>query len=329
MFDAKPLHLETVALNLHGGERSVDVRTDLAFLALNNENQLTLILIGGVLMVALIIALFVLMSRMNGRARSHARRTTTDLRTEVATLSEANRELEQFVYLTSHDLKTPIRGIGGLTQILKEDLEAYCRTPDANPQIAKNLDHIQERVERMNDMIQGVLEYSRVNAGKDNDGVIRMVEVVDAMASDFGLEPGRLQFNGTLETIQFDTVNFRRVLENLVGNAVKHHHDPTTLSIVIQAEADGDIGRFSVTDNGPGIDPRAHDRIFQVFQTLRSGDAPESTGIGLAIVKKLVEQHGGAITLSSRPGLGSEFQFEWPLRANAGTGSGLGRQQAA
>ena len=327
MFDAKPLHLETVAPNLHGGERSVDMRTDLAFLALNNENQLTLI--GGVLMAALIIALFVLMSRVNGRARSHARRTTTDLRSEVATLSEANRELEQFVYLTSHDLKTPIRGIGGLTQILKEDLEEYCSTPDANPQIAKNLDHIQERVERMNDMIQGVLEYSRITASKDSDDVIVISDTIDAMASDFGLEPGRLQLNGTLETLQFDTVNFRRVLENLVGNAVKHHHDPTTLSIVIEAEANGDTGCFSITDNGPGIDPRFHDRIFQVFQTLRSEETPESTGIGLAIVKKLVEQHGGTVTLSSRPGAGAEFRFQWPLRSNAGASSGLGRQHAA
>ena len=329
VLDAKPLHGDSVTLNPYGHELAVDVHTGLAFQALHNDNQSTPILIGGLLMIALIITLLVLISRAKSRAVHHAKRLAATLRAETALLSETNRELEQFVYTTSHDLKTPIRGIGGLAQMLKEDLEEYCKTPGANPQVAQNLDHIQERVERMNDLIHGVLEYSRVNADTSSDSVIGMAEVVDAMASDFGLEPGQLQLDGSVEAVRFDALNFRRVLENLVGNAIKHHHDPAALSIVIKAKAEGDIGYFSVRDNGPGIDPRFHDRIFGVFETLRDSDAPESTGIGLAIVKKLVGQHGCAVTLTSHPGAGTEFRFQWPLRSSASASSDLGRQQAA
>lgn len=327
LFDAEPLHSDVVTLDLYGREWILDIRTDLAFRQANIYAQPTLILIGGLVIEALIIALLVLLSRANARAVAYAKQVTAALRAESAALSETNQELEQFVYITSHDLKTPIRGIGGLTEMLKEDLEEYCKSPGANPDVAKNLGHIEERVERMNDLTRGVLEYSTANAEKGSDGVVVLADALDALALDLGLEDGRLRFDGSLDAVRFDTSNFRRVLENLVGNAVKHHRNPAALSITVTAQARGDFGHFSVRDNGSGIDQRFHERIFKVFQTLRDSHAPESTGIGLAIVKKLVEQHGGAVTLVSEPGAGAEFRFIWPLAQNAVSISCSGHQR--
>jgi signal transduction histidine kinase len=118
------------------------------------------------------------------------------------------------------------------------------------------------------------------------------------------------------------------VLENLVGNAIKYHDGLHPLRIAVSVRSSEDRLHFDIADNGPGIDPKFHTRIFDVFQTLRRANAPESTGIGLAIVKKLVELHGGRIAVTSEPGAGATFSFDWPRGATAAT-SGAALNEAA
>jgi signal transduction histidine kinase len=102
------------------------------------------------------------------------------------------------------------------------------------------------------------------------------------------------------------------VFRNLIENAVKHHHRPAQGRVVIAAQAAGDFVEFTVADDGPGIEPEYHERVFDVFQTLRPRDELEGSGMGLAIVKKLVESYGGTITVESTGEQGSTFRFTWP-----------------
>ena len=320
--DKNPLMTDVVDLELYGRTWRIDLRSNLAFRANNSYSQPTIILVAGLIIEALIITLLVLMARANRNAVSYANRVNASLMAESDRLADTNRklvaanqELEQFAYVASHDLKTPIRGIGGLTDIIEEDLEAYFSSPDANPDVQTNLTLIRDRVQRMNDLTRGILEYSRVRTGHDIAEPISLEEVVNTLRVDFDLSAQQLRLVGNARLVDRDTLNLRRVLENLVGNAVKHHNSPDQMHIEITAQDAGNHLEISVRDNGPGIDPRFHTRIFDIFQTLRTGNSDESTGIGLAIVKKAVENNGGTISLTSSVGQGATFSFPWPKAA--------------
>lgn len=320
--DPNPMFTETVELNLYGRIWTLDMRSNLAFRANNSFSQPTVILIGGLLIEALIIAVLVMMSRANRQAIAYADQVTAALRAERNKLAETNvqlaktnDELEQFAYITSHDLKTPVRGIASLTEMVKEDLEDYLASPDANPDVQENLDHILERVGRMNALIGGILEFSRVGRRAPGETALDLRHTIEELRADLNLREDQLRLSGTADTVEFDGQMFRSVLDNLVSNAVRYHPEVSKAEIDVSVETLDDRYRVSVSDNGEGIDPRFHSKIFGVFQTLRQAGAPESTGVGLAIVKKAVEQHGFSVTVDSSLGNGSVFRFDWPRKA--------------
>jgi len=322
--DPNPMFRETVSLDLYGRTWTLDMRSNLVFREANTFAQPTFVLIGGLLIEALIVALLLLMARANGRAVAYADEVTAQLKKKTGKLAEANRalsgknvELEQFAYVTSHDLKTPIRGIGGLTEMVQEDLEDYLSLPDANPDVAANLQRIRDRVHRMNELTGGIMEFSRIGRPHDSEDPVELEGIVDALRSDFALSETQLIVSDPGYALTADTFSFRRVIENLVGNAIKYHDDTGNMVVSVSGTVEGSRMTVTVSDNGPGIDEDYHDRIFEIFQTLRSGDAPESTGIGLAIVKKAVENHGGRIEVASAPGKGATFAFDWPLTTEA------------
>ncbi len=312
--DPAPLFAQQVTINLYGREWQLDMRTDLAFRASNSYALPNLVLIAGLIIEALIIGMVGMLLRANTRAVQYAERVTKDLRAEKHKLALTNEELEQFAYVASHDLKTPIRGIGGLTEMLREDLEDYLASEDALPEVSQNLDRIDARVARMNQLTRGIMEFSRVGPFDERSEPLNLADAVEAMTSDFNLEPGQIELHTHAPVIEADTFNLRRVLENLVGNSIKYHDGVKPLKIGITVTRIPQRHQFEITDNGPGIDPQFHQRVFEVFQTLRTADSPESTGIGLAIVKKLVERQGGAITLASALGEGTTFRFDWPAK---------------
>jgi signal transduction histidine kinase len=317
--DPDPMFAERVSINLYGRTWDVDMRSDLAFRAENANAKPTIILIAGLLIETLIVTLLILMSRANGRAVAYADRVTVALREKQAKLidtnaelSKKNEELERFAYVASHDLKTPIRGINGLTEMIQEDLEDYFSDPKANPDVGLNLERIRDRVLRMERLTNGIMRLSRVTADEPDESPLSVQAVLAEMCADFGLEPEQLVLVDEDQMVCCDQVNFQSVLENLVGNAVKYHDGLRKLRLEVSAGMIDDRLHVSVRDNGPGIAPQYHDRIFEVFQTLRSKDAAESTGIGLAIVRKAVERHGGAVWVTSAEGEGATFGFDWP-----------------
>ena len=317
--DPDPMFAETVSLDLYGRTWTLDIRSNMAFRQQNSDAQPTLILLGGLLIEILIITLLVMMAKANRNAVAYANEVTVALHEESRKLREANeelslsnKELEQFAYVTSHDLKTPVRGISGLTEMLEEDLEEYLDSPRANESIAKNLGRIRERVQRMNDLTSGIMEFSRTGTAQSGIGTVFMPDLMRSLSHDFNLSDGQLELRGDVLTVEADPFNFQRVVENLVGNAVKHHPDVDQAQITVSVSNDGDALNVVGRDNGSGIAIEDRDRIFEMFRTTGSTGLSTGTGIGLAIVQKAVACHGGTIAVESNEGGGAVFRFGWP-----------------
>ena len=225
--------------------------------------------------------------------------------------TEAYRELDQFAYVASHDLKAPLRGIANLAQWIQDDT--------GDRLAAESIEHmrlLQGRVHRMEALIDGILAYSR--AGRvlkspeavDTGTLVR--EVIELLAPPSGVT---IQVPPQMPTLNAERVPLQQVFLNLIGNAVKYTRaerpDPV---IRIDWRDAGNAFEFSVSDNGPGIEPEYHERIWGIFQTLAPRDKVEGTGIGLAVVRKIVETRDGFVSLESSPGQGAIFRFIWPKK---------------
>ncbi|MEL6166023.1 MAG: ATP-binding protein, partial [Cyanobacteria bacterium J06628_3] len=224
----------------------------------------------------------------------------------TAELEKRNKELDQFAYVTSHDLKAPLRAIANLSEWIEEDLQAAL-TPDTQ----KQMDLLRGRVYRMEALINGLLQYSRVGRIKTEPETVvvaqLIAEIIDSIAppQDFTIE-----IIGEMPTLVTERIPLQQVFSNLISNAIKHHNrsdGKVTISIQEQEK----FYEFTVADDGKGIASQYHDKIFVIFQTLESRDKRENTGIGLAIVKRIIEENGGMITLESQLGEGTSFRFTW------------------
>lgn len=313
LHDDDPMFSEVVELEMYGRRWLIDVRTNLAFRAQNHSQQPTLILAGGLIIEILIVSLLSIMMRSNQRAHEYAHQLTRELRSKTESLESANAEIEQFAYVASHDLKTPVRGISYLTDLLEEDLENLLGPVDGHDAIKSHLQLIRDRVRRMNDLTAGIMRFSRVGHMTDEDGSEASIgAIIDDCMTDIGIRPDQIRLEGPGDPVPPDNHGFRRVMENLIGNAVKYHPRPDEGQFRVLVEDLGDRLKVAVRDDGDGIAPEFHAKVFDVFQTLRTADAPDSTGIGLSIVRKAVRRHGHDVSLTSEPGKGAEFVFEWP-----------------
>jgi signal transduction histidine kinase len=224
--------------------------------------------------------------------------------------AEAERhveELEQFAYVTSHDLKAPLRGIANLATWLEEDLRE--KLTDAT---REQLRLLRDRVQRMNALIEGLLDYSRI--GKTARSVVSvdtgelLAEIIDSLSPPDGFI---IDVAANMPVLHTDRLHLYQVFSNLISNSIKHGKGKQGhTGVAVQKR--GEYYEFTVSDDGPGIAPEYHDRIFMMFQTLTVNDYGSNTGIGLALVKKIVQEHGGSITLESEEGHGATFRFSWP-----------------
>ena len=233
-------------------------------------------------------------------------------------LERSNRDLDQFAYVASHDLKAPLRAISTLSGWIEEDLGDRLSS-DA----AEQMQLLRSRVKRMDGLIDGILQYSR--AGRlDSRGeevkVGQLVrEVVELLDPPTGFD---IVVAAEMPTLVTKRLRLEQIFSNLINNAIKYHHRPEEGRVEVQATRRGRTYEFSVRDNGPGIAPEHHDRVFMMFQTLQPRDQVESTGLGLSLVKKLVEEEGGTIRIESTLGQGAAFLFTWPATQAPSTSSG-------
>lgn len=240
-------------------------------------------------------------------ARQAAEIKADELARLTRELERSNRELDQFAYVASHDLKAPLRGIANLTGWLEEDLGNKL-----DDESRKHLALMRGRVVRMESLINGLLDYSRVGRIKHASTRVALRALIDEVIDLLAPDPiWRIDIAEGMPELIAPRLLLQQVLHNLIGNAFKHGRsaDPR-LSIDVR-----DLGshyELCIADNGPGIDHRYHARIWEIFQTLQARDKVEGTGIGLAQVKKIVEHHGGSVGVDSHSGTGATFFFQWP-----------------
>lgn len=221
-------------------------------------------------------------------------------------LKETNKQLDEFVYVVSHDLKAPLRGLSSICTFLDEELAG-----EQKPEVTELMTLIKKRTAWMQALIDGILHYSRLAnciGEKESIDTKALINNIIEMVSP----PPHIRFeiSDHLPVLHAERVKIHEVLQNLISNAIKYNNKEQGIVRVSHLEFP-DAYEFSVQDNGCGIKPEYFEKIFGIFQTLNPKDKSDSTGIGLTIVKKIVEQQGGKVTVSSEYGVGTTFKFTW------------------
>jgi signal transduction histidine kinase len=235
-------------------------------------------------------------------------RALTEAAAERKRLEHSIRELDEFAYTASHDLKAPLRGIANLAGWIEDDLRDSMREETRDM-----LSMLRGRMHRLEALIEGMLQFSRAGRPRGQPELVNVGtlvgEVIELLAPPASttvvVKPG-------MPTMITDRFGLHQVFLNLIGNAVKFSHAADSRIEIDVDDGGGAFYEFFVIDNGPGIPIEFQHRIWAIFQTLAPRDEIEGTGIGLALVKKTVESRGGRVRVESAPGHGSTFSFLWP-----------------
>lgn len=234
---------------------------------------------------------------------------------KIAELHRSNEELQKFAYIASHDLQEPLRMVASYTQLLSRRYKGRLDA-DADDFIAFAVDG----ATRMEQLIQDLLAYSRVGT---HGTTFVETSSEDAMQQSLVnlrgaiVQSGALVTHDTLPRVLADDTQLIQLFQNLIGNAIKYQGPGVPTIHVSVAREDAELWRFSVRDNGLGIEPQFFERIFGMFQRLHKREEFAGTGMGLAICRRIVERHGGSISVESSPGQGSTFHFFLPAAAPA------------
>ena len=241
--------------------------------------------------------------------RQHEKQLRTlnlDLAKRASELAASNAELERFAYIASHDLQEPLRMVSSFLQLLQKRYGGHL-----DSKADQYIHYAVDGAERMKALIMDLLEYSRVGTTKEGFGMVDVNTILSEVSDVFREKIITAQASvdiGPMPCIWGDKVQVSQLFQNLLSNALKYHSDRPPV-IVIRAKEEPNFWRFSIEDNGIGIESQFFDKIFIIFQRLHNKSEYSGTGIGLAICKKIVERHGGRIWVESAPEKGSTFYF--------------------
>lgn len=229
------------------------------------------------------------------------------LQIKISSLKRRNEDLEQFAYTVSHELKAPLRGIGNVAGWITEDNQTML-APDTQAYLTM----IRNKVSRAENILKAIFIYTRSGHEELTKEIVDVGILLGEIRDDMPSTPNiTFIIQPNMPVLYTERVPLLQVFTNLITNAFKYH-DKRGGFVKVYWEVQGNYYSFSVEDNGPGINSRHHHRIFNAFETLQGADAAESMGIGLAIVKKILDDRDLTIRVVSEPGLGATFTFTWP-----------------
>jgi light-regulated signal transduction histidine kinase (bacteriophytochrome) len=228
------------------------------------------------------------------------------LKEYLSKIERSNKDLEQFSYVAAHDLKAPLRAIHNLAVFIEEDL-GQVPVP-----VKRNMELLKGRIHRMEGLVNGILEYARTGKQNVKAELTHTGSMVDEILDNLGArDKSSVTVDEGMPVILTQRILLEQVMANLISNACKYNTHPHPTLHIMARDMERHV-EFVVSDNGPGIPADSHAKVFQMFQTLQAKDSYESTGIGLSIVKKIIEEKGGNIEIDSGKGEGCTFRFTWP-----------------
>ncbi len=303
-FDNTPLFTKQINIKLNGRVWSFSIQSNLSFRNESTANQSSYILIGGLFIDSMLLGLFLFLSRANRLALDYADRINSSLETKTKHLEKSNKDLEQFSYVASHDLKSPLNAIKQLVGWVREDCI------DIIPEESKNhLDLLTQRSDRMMKLLNDLLDYSRINRTEFKSISINLKEMTKDLDKLLDIPSG---FNIIAPDINITIpeVPFEIVLRNLLSNSIKHH-DKENGTIIISYEQGNDFHIITVEDDGPGIPEEFHEKAMEMFQTLKPRDKVEGSGMGLSMIKKIVTHYQGSVMIHSDGKRGTRILIFW------------------
>ncbi len=242
-------------------------------------------------------------------SKQRVEETISSLESANVRLEKKNKELDQFAYITSHDLKSPLRGINNLAEWIEEDLDGKM-----SDESKKYFFLLKGRVHRMEALINSILTYSRAGKTAESQTKLEATDLVTNVLNNCDIpENCTILIDDQLPKVTANRKDFYEVLNVFITNAINHNTNIEPI-VNITGGLKGTFAEFCIADNGPGIDAEYHEKVFTIFQTLERRDDVENIGAGLAIGKKIVEDYGGATWVQSEKGNGSKFYFTWPLQ---------------
>lgn len=305
-YDANPLFKKNVEVSLYGRTWFFEMQSDKKFRKATSSNQPAWILIGGIIIDCLLLSLFIFLTRANRKALAYADQTTLKLQHKTKNLEKSNHDLEQFSYIASHDLKSPLNSINQLATWIEEDSHETLA-----PESLEHLQLLKARCARMMKLLNDLLAYSRINK---NEYPSEIINLYDMSKDIFHLldAPQGFTFSAPDIELKLPKQPFEIILRNLIANSIKHH-DQKVGKIEITYEQRKSMHVIHFADDGPGIPEELHDKAMEMFHTLKPRDKAEGSGMGLALVKRIVAHHEGEFFIKKGTAVGVEFIIHWPV----------------
>ncbi len=313
----------TTTLNLQGRTWTIVYTAGGDYLTESERAQPTMVAAAGLVVDFLLFYIISSIALMQRRAEAlakdmtdEARDARRELEAKLVELEQSNSDLQKFAYVASHDLKSPMRAVHQLAAWIEEELEDVEGLEDT--EVHKYLSQLKGRADRMQNLLDSLLTYATVG---ENQGELSSFEsgacIRDVIEFISPPDDIKIVIVGDMPRVFGEKALFEQVISNLLSNAIKHS-DAESGQIEVSARSLGTFYEFSIKDDGPGIPKKYHARIFELFQTLKRRDEVEGSGMGLAIIKKIIERRGGSIAVDSNPDVqrGSTFRFTWKSNAN-------------